>query len=102
MNNNVVYVEQDLIDDVKKFCEQEAIKILIQPIDKTSQNVITIRRDTACRVHDCDLQTIYVKGYISCAHARAMANKMNLSVNKMGKLLNFLNVKVKHCGLGCF
>jgi len=49
-----------------------------------------------------DLSTIYTGGWIECPTAWALAQRLGISVQKMGVLLEHLNVKVRHCGLGCF
>ena len=50
----------------------------------------------------CTLTRLYVGGFIPCETARALAARLNLRVGQMGKLLDFLNIKVRQCGLGCF
>ena len=50
----------------------------------------------------CELETIYVGGWIECPAAWALAQKLAISVQNMGALLAHLNVKVRNCGLGCF
>ena len=49
-----------------------------------------------------DLQTIQAGGWIACATAWAMAARHDLSVRKLGELLNLFDVKIKECCLGCF
>ena len=66
--------------------------------------------DAQCeiKVAKCDerkesnLETIYSGGWITCETARSLAKKMNIPLAQMGKLLNHLNVKIRHCSLGCF
>ena len=50
----------------------------------------------------CGLSRLYVGGFIACETARAMAAGLGLRAGQMGKLLEFLNIKVRRCGLGCF
>ena len=49
-----------------------------------------------------DLTTIYAGGSIACATAFELAAKLGISQTKMGKLLDHLDVRVRHCQLGCF
>ena len=41
-------------------------------------------------------------GTISCPDARALAEKLEITPAQFGKLLNLLNIKVRHCELGLF
>lgn len=41
-------------------------------------------------------------GWISCAVAWAMAERLAIDKRSMGKLLDGLDVKVRSCELGCF
>ena len=50
----------------------------------------------------CDLETICAGGWIECPAAWALAQKLGISVQAMGAVLERLNVKVRNCGLGCF
>jgi len=45
---------------------------------------------------------LHVGGTIRCADARAMAARLGISTGKMGRLLNFLNMKIRQCDLGLF
>ncbi len=50
----------------------------------------------------CSVRRLYVGGTIACETARAMAGRLGLRVPEMGRLLDFLHIKVRNCGLGCF
>ncbi len=51
---------------------------------------------------ECSADTLWHGGRIDCELARSLAGKLGISVRKMGELLELLNVKIMHCGLGCF
>lgn len=51
---------------------------------------------------ESDLNTIYSGGWIACETARALAPRLGISIEEVGKLLNQLNVKIRRCSLGCF
>jgi len=51
---------------------------------------------------ECGLVQIYCGGWIDCETARAMAEKLAIPKRDFGKLLNFLDIKVRNCALGCF
>lgn len=46
--------------------------------------------------------TKQVDGTISCSAALHIAEKAGTSSQKIGRLLNEMNIKVKACQLGCF
>ncbi len=50
----------------------------------------------------CGLRRLYMGGFIACETARSVAAKLGIRTRQMGKLLDFLNIKVRNCGLGCF
>jgi hypothetical protein len=50
----------------------------------------------------CTLSRLYVGGSIPCETARTLAPRLGLRLGQMGKLLDHLHIKVRHCGLGCF
>lgn len=39
---------------------------------------------------------------IDCEVARGIAHKHGVSVRSVGNAIDALDIKVKHCGLGCF
>lgn len=60
---------------------------------------------TVAMCHDrrqSDLETIYSGGWVACEAGRALAGKLQITVGQMGRLLNYLDVKIRKCELGCF
>lgn len=49
-----------------------------------------------------DLDTIYAGGWIACATALDLAEKMEIPREKVGEMLDHLDVKIRDCSLGCF
>ncbi len=47
-------------------------------------------------------ETIFAGGWVKCETARYLAEKLGISRREMGKVLNFLDVKIRDCELGCF
>ena len=43
-----------------------------------------------------------VTNEISCAHALALAQQLDIPALEVGKTLNKLNIKIRRCQLGCF
>ena len=62
----------------------------------------TVRVVTADERRRCGLRRLYPGGFIACETARGMAVKLGIRTRQMGKLLDFLNIRVRNCGLGCF
>lgn len=42
------------------------------------------------------------KGVITCAAAHGIANKGEVSIKKVGEVIEELGIKIKKCQLGCF
>lgn len=94
----------------KKICAETSIaKRLQEFLDKEKINLeVVTDTDDAPEVMKCakptesNLDIIYSGGWITCEMARSLAKKINISLRQMGKLLNHLDVKIRHCSLGCF
>jgi hypothetical protein len=80
-------------------CFLKARKISLQVLSGAGGSVRVLEPEAPQR---CTLSRLYVGGFIACETARALAVRLNLRVSQMGQLLDFLNIKVRHCGLGCF
>jgi hypothetical protein len=48
------------------------------------------------------LTELYTNGWINCELARQMADNLSIPYSAAGKIMNFLDIKVRNCGLGCF
>lgn len=42
------------------------------------------------------------EGRIACAAAFRLARELSIPILEMGKLLDQLGIKIKHCQFGCF
>lgn len=51
---------------------------------------------------ECNTSLFYHKGWIKCDVARAAAENLSLQYREFGKVLNYLDVKIRDCELGCF
>jgi hypothetical protein len=45
---------------------------------------------------------LYKGGWIKCDEARAAAEKLTLQYREFGKVLDYLDIKIRDCELGCF
>lgn len=94
----------------KQICAEISIAQQLQEFVDKEKIDLDVVTNTQCEVNvsTCDerkksnLNTIYSNGWITCETARSLAKKNNIPLIQMGKLLNHLNVKIKHCSLGCF
>jgi len=71
-------------------------------VDLISGEDCTVQIVNADERRRCGLRRLYTGGFIACETARSMAVKLGIRTRQMGRLLDFLNIKVRNCGLGCF
>ena len=50
----------------------------------------------------CSPATLYAGGWIACPVARAVAARLGVPYRQAGALLDFLDIKIRRCDLGCF
>ena len=91
-------VPETMLAALGEFVAGEGIHVAVVP----TGDDCTVRVVTADEQGRCGLRTLYVGGFIACETARGMAVKLGIRTRQMGKLLNFLNIKVRNCSLGCF
>ena len=95
-----ISVQSQIADRLCEFIEQEKIELEVVT-DSSGNNCALIVADCSSRKQS-DLKTLYCGGWISCSQARAVAKRIGVSVANMGKLLDFMNIKIRQCELGCF
>ncbi len=91
-------VPETILTALGEFVEAEGIRVGVVP----TGDDCTVQVMAADERRRCGLRTLYVGGFIACETARGMAAKIGIRTRQMGKLLDFLNIKVRNCGLGCF
>jgi len=90
-------VPQEMTESAETFVAAESI-----PIDVGRAEGCTVQVVKAEERLECDASTLQTGGWITCAAAWAMARKLNISTMQMGKLLDFLDIKIRRCELGLF
>ena len=91
-----IIVPDSMSGSLREFLDAEGIGLAVS----ATEGIVTI---VPCTEHrESSLSTLYAGGWIACATALAMADKLGIASEQLGKLLNHLNVRVRHCGLGCF
>jgi hypothetical protein len=90
-------VPEPLVADIRKLVTDEEISLtIVTGADAPVQVAIGPER------MESDLSVLRPNGWITCAVARAMSAKLQISISAMGKLLDSLAIKVRRCDLGCF
>lgn len=90
-------VPEALLHPIANFVNAEGIGVVLVSGDDCTVEVVE-----ADERRRCGLRRLHPGGFIACETARGMAAKLGIRVRQIGKLLDFLNIKVRNCGLGCF
>jgi len=85
------------LEPFEKFLKTEGIQI-----DLITSGISAVEVLKCEGRKESGLDTIYATGWVACETARALAQKLDISIMQMGKIMNYLNVKIRHCSLGCF
>ncbi len=93
----ILSVPQSLSDDVLALIEREQIALTV-----VTDGEAAVRVEPAEPRATCSLDVLHPGGRITCHTARAMASKLQVANRSVGKLLNVLDIKVRHCDLECF
>ena len=72
------------------------------PFKAAAHGAFKVRATTSKTRRKCNLKTLNVGGWIPCATALALAREMKAQPKSLGRLLDFLGIKVKQCNLGLF
>lgn len=92
-----ISVPEPMAEALKAFVKGEDIRVEVAPGGEGTVRVVVSDGRA-----ESDLSTLQAGGWIKCEVARVMADKLDASTHELGKLLDFLDVKVRDCGLGCF
>ena len=97
MERAVLSVPADMLESTARFVKARRI-----PLEVLAGDGGAVQVRTAEAPRRCGADRLYVGGFIACERARDLAARLGLRVNQMGTLLDFLGIKVRSCGLGCF
>jgi len=92
-----ICVEASIAEQLREFLDAEEIKIKV--VTDGSYDVAVVQCDER---KESNSDMIYSGGWITCEMARSLAKKMNIPLDQTGKLLNYIDVKIRSCSLGCF
>lgn len=90
-----IAVPESIRDSFKTFLSDEDIPLEIAA-DATFK---VVEAEPHCQ---SDTETLNIGGWIACPDAFAVAGRLNISHPQLGELLNHLDIRVRHCQLGCF
>ena len=90
-------VPEGLLEPVSDFLSTQGIRLDLVEADDCTVQVAEANERTRC-----GRRRLCVGGFSACETARGMAAKLGIRVRQMGKLLDFLGIKVRSCSLGCF
>jgi hypothetical protein len=93
-----VRVPESMRSDFSAFLTQENISLAVTSGDAWDVVIAPAEGER----HECDGSTLYQGGWIRCATARTAAENLSLKYHEFGKVLNFLDIKIRECELGCF
>ena len=92
-----VKVTNSVSATVADYIRQESVDWQI--VDNGDSDIVI---ESSTERKECIKNIIYSNGWMSCEEARSLAPKLNLTLGQMGRLLDILSVKIRHCSLGCF
>jgi hypothetical protein len=72
----------------------------IEYADAPGDNVVVISWPGERK--ECDASSLCCGGFMSCENAFKTAAHLGLSRGVFGEFLNLLEIKLRHCQLGCF
>ena len=73
----------------------------LEMVQDGSGRVSIVEGEESAR-RESTLSELYTHGWINCEVARQIADSLSIPYDAAGKLMNFLDIKVRNCGLGCF
>jgi hypothetical protein len=90
-------VPEGMRSDFSSFLAKENIPLAVTTSDSGDAEVAVAEERL-----ECEISVLYQKGWVKCSVARAAAEQLSLQYHEFGKVLNFLDIKIRDCELGCF
>ena len=90
-------VPESLARPLAAFLKKEKIELEV-----TVSAEATVRVEQAEHPAPSGMKTLQAGGWIACPIALALAPRLGIGSKELGKILDFLKIKVRDCGLGCF
>lgn len=92
-----INIPETMHDEIKEFLAKENIAVTVASDAKCDVSVVPgeERRESS-------VSSLHPGGWIKCPVAWAVSDKLSISYGEMGKILNFYEIKIRDCALGCF
>ena len=90
-------VPPEMVKSLRAFVKRRRISIGIVGLTGGTAQVVRSGRPGECRGN-----RLVVGGWIRCVWAHRLSTKLGMTPRSMGKLLDHLDIQVRHCELGLF
>ena len=92
-----INVPEKLNGDFRAFLTKE--NIALEPVTGAATEVAVVMGEER---RECTSTALYHGGWIKCETARELKEKLSIEYKSVGKILDYLQIKVRQCDLGCF
>jgi hypothetical protein len=92
-----INVPEKMHGEIKDFLAKENIAVKVASDDTCEVSVIAGEERL-----ESSTSALHPGGWIKCPVAWALSDKLAISYGEMGKILNFYEIKIRDCALGCF
>jgi hypothetical protein len=86
-----------LKETLDKLVDSQAIRLAVVAEGSGDVNVAE-----GAEGEESTMTVLRAGGSIRCAVALALAKQLNIGPGDVGAIMNALNIKIRHCSLGCF
>lgn len=93
-----VRVPESMRSDFSAFLIKESIPLAVTSGDPGDVEIEPCEEER----REGDISILYQGGWIRCSVARAAAEKLSIRYSDFGKVLDYLDIKIRDCELGCF
>ena len=94
-----VYAPPELRERLAGFAAVNGVSVEVVAGDPCNLRVVV---STGPERLESRVDTLEANGWIKCATAWTLAEKHGIPLLSLGALLNELDIKIRHCSLGCF
>lgn len=92
-----ISVPENMARGVEAFVQSQEIALKVVQDEEADVRVVQLQGRG-----ECDESTLQAGGWIRCSTARELADRLDVSPKKIGRLLDFFDIRIRDCELGCF
>jgi hypothetical protein len=92
-----ICVREDLKSGLESFVTEHGLKLEV-----ITSGGATLTVEKCSEPTECTATTLYSGGWISCAAALALSDKLEVESRQFGELMDHLDIKIRRCQLSCF